>query len=229
VKLIRAGKALVTLAQERKLTEAEKKTLFDAGGNLLLNPPSAVEHIGVGVTVVDNLEIGLRYSIGAIRLGGRYQILSREKHGVDFTAGFGVGLYVLGFPVNNVLGIVELDDFERWQFDFPLNFGISGKWYRVWGGPRVMLTTFGSDLSLNLPAVTGYDGELEIASLSGTGAYLGAQGGAALGYKYVFLGVELTMVEHIGGAHLDAFGKRALNVDLNSFIIYPAIGLLGEF
>ena len=42
----------------------------------------------------------------------------------------------------------ELEDFERWQFDLPLLAGVHGDWYRVWGGPKAMFTTFGTRLVL---------------------------------------------------------------------------------
>jgi hypothetical protein len=74
---------------------------------------------------------------------------------------------------------VELEDFVRWQFDFPILFGTKGTWYRVWGGPRVMITKFGTALVLNLPSIPGvFDGERELASLDGVGAYLGGQAAA---------------------------------------------------
>jgi hypothetical protein len=225
-----AGITLVDAAEKQELTELQKKQLFDAGTALALNPPSPVQHFGVALSVYDNLEVGLRYSISALRLGTRYQILHKEKHGVDWTVGFGVGRYVLEFPLGDFLQIVELEDFVRWQFDFPILFGTKGTWYRVWGGPRFMITKFGTELVMNLPSIPGtFDGKQELASLDGLGFYIGAQGGVAVGYKYVFLGFELTMVELLMGADLDAFGKKALDVDLDSFIIYPGIALMGEF
>lgn len=227
---IDAATTLVDIAKTQELTEPQKKTLFDAGVGLALNPPSPVQHFGVGFTAVENLEFNLRYSVSALRLGTRYQILNKAKHGVDLTAGLAVGRYVLEFPVSDILGIVELDDFTRWQFEFPISIGTHGTWYRVWGGPRIMFTTFGTELTAGLPEIPGVAAaKIEIASFSGTGAYYGGQIGAALGYKYVFFGIELTMAELLSSGQLDAFGKKALEVGLNSFIVYPAFALMGEF
>ena len=92
-----------------------------------------------------------------------------------------------------------------------------------------MLTTFGTELTVNLPAVSGHDASVELASFSGTGAYYGGQIGAALGYKYVFFGVELTMAQLLSSGDLNAFSQKALDVDLDSFIVYPAFALMGEF
>jgi len=227
---IDAAITLVDVAKTQELTEEQRKMLFDAGAGLALNPPSATPHIGIGVSIIDNLELNLRYTGSAIRLGGRYQILSKEKQGVDLTAGFAVGRYVLEFPVSSILDIVTLDDFTRWQFEIPLTIGTHGTWYRVWGGPRIVLTKFGTALTAKLPIPGVSDAtETEVASFSGTGAYYGGQIGGALGYKYVFFGFELTMAELLSGGQLDAFGKKALDVNLNSFIVYPAFALMGEF
>ena len=227
--VIEAGVALAGAASERELQEAERKEVFDAAVALTLNPPSPVQHIGLAYTPLKNWEIGLRYSVSALRLGTRFQILENKKHKVDFSIGAGVSRYVLEFPVSSILGIVELDDFTRWQFDFPIQVGKSGDWYRVWGGPRIMLTTFGTALRMNLPAVTGSPGDVELASFSGTGFYLGAQGGFALGYKHVFFAVELTLAQLFSGGELRVLEQQVQEVDLDSFIVYPAFGLMLEF
>ncbi|WP_438028441.1 hypothetical protein [Sorangium sp. So ce233] len=227
--VIDAGLVLADVAESRELSERERQTLFEAGGALALNPPSVTPHIGIGYTALDRWELNLRYTGSALRLGTRYQLLKRDKDGVDLTAGVGVGRYVVGFPVVSVLGIVELGDFTRWQIDLPIQIGTAGTWYRVWGGPRLMFTTFGAALAADLPAFTGYPGEHEIASFSGTGLYVGGQAGVALGYKHVFLGFELTLAELFTGGELSVLGERAVAVDLDSFIIYPSVGLMVEF
>ncbi|KYF77607.1 hypothetical protein BE17_26765 [Sorangium cellulosum] len=227
--VVDAGVVLANIAESRELTEGERLTLFEAGGALALNPPSVTPHIGVGYTALDRWELNLRYTGSALRLGTRYQLLKRDKHGVDLTAGAGVGRYVIDLPIGSILGLVELEDFTRWQIDLPIQIGTAGTWYRVWGGPRLMFTTFDTALVVDLPAFTGYPGERELASFSGTGLYVGGQAGVALGYKHVFLGFELTLAEIFSSGELAVLGERAVAVDLDSFIIYPSIGLMLEF
>lgn len=229
VSAIDGGIALAETAESQTITDEQRKRIFDAGSALALNPPTPVQHIGLAYTILDNWEVDLRYSVSAIRLGTRYQIFQDKKHKIDLTIGAGVSRYVLEFPVNDFIGILELEDYERWQFDFPIQIGKHGDWYRVWGGPRIMLTTFGTSLTLTLPARSGQPSEVELASFSGTGAYIGGQAGAALGYKYVFVAFELTLAQLFSGGDLNAFGQEALKVDLDSFLVYPAVGLLLEF
>ncbi|AUX21482.1 hypothetical protein SOCEGT47_019660 [Sorangium cellulosum] len=227
--VVDAGAVLADVAASRELSEGERRTLFEAGGALALNPPSVTPHLGIGYTALDAWEINLRYSVSALRLGTRYQLLKGDEHGVDLTAGVGFGYYVMGFPVGNLLDLVELTDFTRWQIDLPLQIGKAGTWYRVWSGPRLMLTSFGTELVMNLPAFTGYGGEREIASFSGTGLYLGGQAGVALGYKHVFFGFELTLAQLFSTGELAALGKPVAEIDLDSLIVYPTLGLMGEF
>lgn len=225
VDVVEAGSALVSAAENRDLSEPERREVFEAGVALAFNPPSVTQHIALAYTPLENWDVALRYSISAFGLMSRYQILHAKKHGVDFSAGLGISRYVYEFPVSSVLGILELEDYTRWQFEVPLQFGKSGSWYRVWGGPRVMFTTFGTSLKLSIP----FTDDVELASFSGTGVYLGGQIGAALGYKYVFFGVELTMVELLSGGELNAFGNQLLDTKVNSFLIYPSFGLMAEF
>jgi hypothetical protein len=227
---IDAADTLVNAAGERELTDGEVQQLYKAATATLLNPPSATPHVGVGFTVVDNVEVSLRYATSSLRLGGRYQFLTKEKHKVDATVGLGFGYYVLSLPLGDTLKIIELEDFTRFQIDVPLLFGTRGSWYRLWGGPRFMYTRFGTELKLAIPEIPGITaGRTELASFGGNGFYVGAQGGVAVGYKYVFLAFELTVVRLLMNGDLKVFQKPVANFDLGSNIVYPALGLMGEF
>jgi hypothetical protein len=227
---IDAAQTLVSAAKERQLTEAEVQQVYQAAGATLLNPPSATPHVGLGFTVVNNLEISLRYATSSLRLGGRYQFLNKEKHGIDASAGLGLGYFILPLPLGDTLKIIELEDFTRFQLDIPVVFGTRGSWYRLWGGPRFMYTRFGTELKLTLPEIPGVSpGEVQLASFGGNGFYVGGQAGVAVGYKYVFLGFELTFVRLIMNGNLEVLQKPVTNIDLSSNIVYPALGLMGEF
>lgn len=229
VGLVDTAKTLVNAADERELSDEEKNTLYDAGASLAVNALSPVPHVGIAYTPLDRFEISLRYT-GAIRLGARYQFLDQAAHGVDLSAGLGAARYTFTFPVSNVLDIIKLEDFERWQFDLPLLAGAHGDWYRAWGGPKAMFTTFSTRLVLGLPSVPGTSSEqTEIASFEGTAFYLGGQAGAALGYKHVFFGFELSMAYLTAASELSVANKPVRSVDLNSLIIAPGVGLMAEF
>ena len=229
--IVDVATVIVDAADDRELTQQEVDQLYDAAGGLVLNPPSVTPHIGVGYTPVQNLEISLRFATSSIRLGGRYQFLNKERHGVDASVGLGLGYYVLPLPLGDTLRIVELEDFTRYQIDVPLIFGKQGSWYRLWGGPRFMYTHFGTSLKLAIPEVVSKAivGRSEIASFGGNAFYVGAQGGVAIGYKHVFFGFELTLVQLLSSGSLEVLGQNIRDLDHSSFIVYPALGFMGEF
>jgi hypothetical protein len=222
-KAVDAADALEAIADDRPLTDAEKRQILEGGVNLGTNPPAVIPHIAVAWAPFEFWEIGARYAAGGWRLGLRRQILEQKKSGVDFTVGAGVGRAAYEPPVSGVLSVIEIEDFVRWSFDVPIAIGQHADWYRWWAGPRLMYTSGSQSMSLELPGEP-----VELASISTSGFYLGAQGGAAFGYRWLFVGPELTVVQLLGEAEIEALGQTA-NVDLDGLIIYPGLALLGEF
>lgn len=228
--IVDAAIDLADTAYERELTEEEKLRIVDAAAALGIHAPSPVPHIGVAFAPFDRFEVGLRYSGSAFRLGVRGQFLEKSKHGVDMSAGLGVARFTYSFPVSDVLGILKLEDFERWQFDLPILFGTRGDYYRVWGGPKAMFTTYKTAMILDIPEIPGVQAyNTEVASFDGTAFYLGAQGGAAVGYKYIFIGFELSLAYLSAASQYEVLNKPVRDVNLSTLIIAPGFALMGEF
>jgi hypothetical protein len=62
--------------------------------------------------------------------------------------------------------------------------------------------------------------------------HLAGQLGGAIRYEHVFFAAQLTVAEFIGRATLRSSGTDALgsySIDGSGFIVYPGVGLLGEF
>ena len=227
--IIDDGVATAKSASDHELTEAELQTLFRAGAALGLNPPSLVTHVGLGYVPLDHFEVNGRLMSGAWRLGGRYQLLSQAEHGIDGTVSLGGGHYSYEFPLGDRIPLLKLEDFSRWQVDASFLIGRHGSWYRVWGGPRLLQSFYGTELVFEQPSIPSVLEEKRrvLASLDGAGTYLGAQLGAALGYKYVFIGFELTVVKFWTRASVDFFGSQH-DIDLKSTVVYPGIALMLE-
>lgn len=219
-----AAKSLGRTAKRSGLSEDEKRDVLHAGVNLALNPPAFVEHVTVAYAPFDRSEIGLRYSAGAWRVGARRQLLTQERHGYDVTVGFAVERFTFEFPIGDIIDVLQVNDYERWNFDFPIAVGRHGGWYRWWCGPRVLVSQFDAGISLNVPA----ERMTYAASASGRALYLGAQGGVAIGYRHLFVGAELTVVRVSSSAQVEALGTED-DLDLGGVIVYPGIALMGEF
>jgi hypothetical protein len=228
VDTLNAGKTLARAARTRTLSQDEQVQLFGAGTNLALNPPFLVEHVAISYTPFQHWELALRYASGGWRLGVRRQLLTQAQDGIDLTIGIGGQRFAYSFPVDNVLDVLKLDDYVRWNVDVPITLGKHGDFYRLWCGPRLVFSHFSTQMVLDLPPVNGPSQERQLASVNGSGIYLGAQGGAALGYKHLFVGFELTVVRMLGGATLRAF-DRQIDVDMGTWVVYPGLALMGEF
>jgi hypothetical protein len=223
-----AAKTLASAGKSRMLTEEEKVQLFVAGTNLALSPPALVNHLAVNYVPAERWEVGARYSSSAFRLGGRRQLLLQAQSGYDLTVGLGVQRWSYGFPIGDIIDIVRLEAFTRWSLDLPLVAGFHTDFYRVWGGPRLAWSTYSSELVIRAPGQAGAVASEDLARVEGSALFVGAQAGAAIGYKMLFVAAELTVVRMIGNARLDVFGRR-VEADTGTFILYPGLALLGEF
>jgi hypothetical protein len=209
------------------LTTEEKWQAFDAGMQLLLSPPSVGYHLSLAYVPWKRLEVSLRYAGSALRVGTRYQLLDRATGPFDMTIGLGVSRFTYAVPIGDYVPILKVDDFTRWQLDVPLLIGMQNRWFRTWIGPRFVATWFDSRLNLDLQVE-----QKVLASMSGSAYYLGGQGGIGFGYRWIFVAFELTITELMGSAKFDAPAlteSPTHTTDLSGLVIYPTLGLMGEF
>ena len=234
-RIIDTGKTLSDVARtQMDLTPAQEQQVFEAGVNVVVVPPSLGFHFAAAYTLVDHLEVGVRYAGGGWRFGGRYQILEHEDGPCDLTVGVGVGRAAFEIPLTSYIPILEVEDFTRWTVDVaPLQIGTSRSWYRVWGGPKFLYSQFRTALRLSIPGIDTPD----LASFEGHAIYYGGQAGFALGYRSIFFAVELTLTNVTGTGDVTAASPArdgspapiARSANLSGFVIYPTFGVIGEF
>jgi hypothetical protein len=221
--VVDTGKTAAAAAESDTLTAEQKQQIIGAGAALLLNPPAVLAHFGLTYVPVERLEFGLRHTMGAWRAGLRCQLLEQTSSGLDLSAGVGVQRFVYEFPVGDVLDVLEVNDFSRWSVDVPVLAGQRSSWYRWWAGPRFVYSKFSASLKLTLP-----DQDPQTASVDGTGVHVGGLGGVALGYRWIFIGFELSITKLISTAHMQ-LNADTQDKDLGSLIIVPGVALMGEF
>jgi len=233
-RVITAGKDLSNLAEQNgSLTPEEKQRVFEAGVNVVVVPPSFGYIFAANYTVIDNLEVGIRYAGGGWRLGTRYQILHHQTDALDLTIGAGVARAAYEIPLSSYIPILEVEDFTRYTIDLmPLQIGTSRSWFRVWAAPKFLYSHFSTAMRLSIPAVSTPD----LATFSGSTIYYGGQGGFALGYRYLFFAFELTLAQISGKGRVTAMvpgsgGMETIagDANLDGFVIYPTFGFIGEF
>jgi hypothetical protein len=210
------------------LSDSQKLQIIDAGLNLVVNAPSIGPHLGIAYTVVDRVEANVRFAGQAFRFGGRYQILKRDSAPFDMTVGLGVSRFTYQFPLSDQIPALHLDSFNRWQIDVPLLIGTAHDFYRVWVGPKLLVTWFETQMTLDIP------NQAAVARFDGHATYLGGQGGFALGYRHLFVAAELTIAESFGTAHasISGFSTSSLSsghdTHISTLIVYPSVGLMVE-
>jgi len=221
--VVEGAESAEQLADQRRLSNAEKLAILEGAANLGLNPPAVIPHFGVGYAPFENWELGVRLATSGWRVAVRRQLLKQSEFGLDLSLGFGVGRAVFDPPIETVLDTVHVDDYSRWNLDVPIALGQNGSWFRWWLGPRVVYSSTSLGVTLTLP-----NERVESGSVSGQALYLGGHAGAAFGYRSVFVGPEITLVQIVGDAEVTALGATE-SVDIGSFVVYPAFAVMGEF
>jgi hypothetical protein len=221
-KIVRAAQALEEASRERELSEAEQRAILLGAAELAVNPPAVIPHLGFAVSPFERWELGFRFATSGFRIGARRQLLAQEESRVDLTVGLGLGLGIFTPPIEDVLESVAISDFRRVNVDVPIVIGQHGVWFRWWAGPRFLYSDVAQEMTLALP-----DGTKVTGTVGAHALYLGGVAGAAFGYKRVFIGPELVLMQLVGGAEMRVFGSHT-EVDLDSFVVYPAFAVMGE-
>jgi hypothetical protein len=231
IRIIDTGKTLSNdVTNAMMITPQQEIQIFEAGVNVAASPPSVGYHIALAYTLLDNFELNLRNAAGGWRVGSRYQLLHHENAPFDMVLGAGVSRAAVEIPLSTYIPILEMDDFTRYTGDVSLQIGTSRSFYRVWGGPKVLYSRFDTAMRLSVPGVPTPD----LATFEGHAIYYGGLAGIAVGYRHVFLALELTVAELVGSADVTAVMTAAnepvaRSADLSGLVFYPTFGFMGEF
>lgn len=218
------------------LTEEDQQELLTAGVALAVMPPSFSPNYEIGVRTGiwdQKMDLGLRYSVNAIRLDTKYQILHQgdginiephKRNSFDLAVGAGVSKYLFDNPVLDVLDYVKLADFDRWDFEGAVYASLDrGNIIKVYGGAKYVFsyTTIDANLvnySLHASNVSGWDVSLPSKVPM---HFIGGTGGVMAGYRWVHVALEMTGGYTICNPVL--FGQRR---QLGGPTFYPAVGII---
>lgn len=221
--------------------EETKQQLFTSGIALAVMPPSAIYETGVRVGLVDNLDVGLRYSVNSLRLDVKWRPFhwgdpdsraSPAERSRDLAIGFGVSKYIFTSPLVEALDYVKLGDFDRWDFEFPIYASIDfNKWVGLYLNPKYIYSHTQLDeelVTISEVANEVIDGQCcgEVVTLDTRLPaqvdmhFWGATVGIKAGHPKVYGFLELT----VGYARADTFllGEKR---NLGGVMVQPNIGL----
>jgi hypothetical protein len=209
-------------------SEEEAQTLLTTGVALAVMPPSSGFEVSLRTGVVENLDVGLRYSANALRIDGKYRIaqqVDKEKRW-DIAAGVGVSKYLFKHPIFDVLEFVKVDEFSRWDVEVPVYFSAElGEVLMLYGAPKYVYSRTNLDQQLVRVSESGTIGgqEFDLPLLVHT-HFAGATAGLALGFRHVHLMLELTGGYTVCSPRLFGDVRR-----LGGVTLYPAGGLSFRF
>ncbi|NPC85241.1 hypothetical protein HPC49_44480, partial [Pyxidicoccus fallax] len=216
------------------LGEEAQQRLLTAGVALMVAPPGVNPELMVRVGVVDRVDVGLRYSGISLRADAKVLLfhggdadetgwVEVGQRSYDVALGLGAARHFFSSPVLDVLEVVELGDFSRYDVEVPLYVSADfGDVFKVYGAPkyvfsRTRLDERLVDYSRQGKPVSGFDASLPATVNS---HFVGSTVGVALGYRYVHVFAELT-----GGYIFCNPTLFGIERELGSVTVFPSLGL----
>lgn len=232
-KSIDGGKALregiLDPGSDEEITEEQLRDFLDAAiAFFLFKPGTSMElsaRVG-GPRLLEGMDFGIRYDFTTIKGDWKQQWYEDPSGMFSFSSSVGIGKQTV--PVPGAVEWLTLSEWSRTDFDFMLSAGVSvDEFLHAYINPRLMLSRItvehklpGSvidrlpdDVRAKYDPNQRFENEMMV--------YYGATVGAMVGYKYVFLAAELTLMKL-------EFEPTVLGQTRNfdSLVASPALGLV---
>ena len=210
-------------------TEDELRNAVEAATAYVLFTPSVYPELMARRGIIDRFDAGLRLSNSLAKFEMKGQFL-KEDSGAAGSAFIGYGYHFgvgpsIAEKLFDIFEYLDMVDYARHDLDVGVLFGFEkGEWLSFYAGPR-FLTSF-TKVKLNLKGFEQNDviDVPEAINIDTPIIHVGAVVGIMLGYKYVFVNLEMTMLYVI-------FKPEVLGetLDLGGMMFAPTIGLTAKF
>ncbi len=219
-------------------TADDEQTLLTTGVALAVLPPSSMAELSLRVGVIDNLDVGLRYSTNALRLDAKFRFfhdgeemtdspVDPKGRSTDLAVFAGGSKYLFKNPIFDALEFVKMGEFSRWDVEggFVLSHDFN-KYLGVYGAPKYLFSR--TTMDETLVRVT-QDGSGIVKTDVAMPAvvdmhFVGATAGLRVGIPQVSLFLELTFGTTFAKPMI--LGARR---DLGGATLYPAGGIAVSF
>jgi len=190
------------LDENEVLTVEDTYKMFDAALQyaLFLNTgaPEIIGRIGVSKAVLEGIDVGVRYNGNMVKGDVKLQVWESENRSGSLAVDVGYGYQFS--VVGSLLEYLSLSDWSRSDLDLAFIYSVEpNSIFKGWVGPRMMFSFISADPKIDpylkdrLPeAIRQYDTSQYFQDENM--AYLGATTGMMLGYKYAYVGLELTVM-----------------------------------
>jgi hypothetical protein len=234
-KTIESAKSVVNRLKDAKdaaepPTEEEIRLAVETSTAYVLFTPSVYPEALVRVGIVERFDAGLKLSYSLVKVEAKGQFLELDN-GLAGSAFIGYGYHFgvgpsIASKIYDIFDYLGMVDYSRHDLDLGVLFGFErGEWLSFYGGPRYLLSF--TNVSFKLKGFESIElGDLEDDAFEVDTPihHVGAVVGVMLGYKYVFVNLELTLLYAI-------FKPSVLDetIDLSGMLITPAFGLTARF
>lgn len=224
--LVDALDTVTTLATRvsngQSLTAAEQDTLASQAVGLVFSPPSFSYEFQARYGFLPRWDAGLRLVGANVRADARFQVLDTQRGApLDLSVGAGLSLGFTGLSLGSVVGsVIAIDDYRLFTVDVPVLAGWSGRFGHVWFGPKVVLGLHSTGMSVRVASA-----ETRVLDVSGTTFHYGAQLGGAVGYRWIWLAAELSILGMNGSAAITWPGGTYAPT-FGGVVVAPSFGVL---
>lgn len=214
------------------LSEEDQQRILTSGVALAVAPPGLVHEVMIRAGLADDLDVGLRYSGVSLRLDTKFrffhsgdgeEVQENARRSFDMAIGLAGARHSFEGPVFDLLKIVKLDDFKRYDVEVPLYISTDfGDILRLYAAPKYVYSHTSLDEQLVNYAEQGYDvsGFDVRLPASVKSEFVGSTFGVSVGYKYVHVFAEITGGYTFCKPFL--FGQQR---NLGGATFYPAVGI----
>jgi len=223
---------------EYDIPQAEKRKIAINSVALAAMSPYPNVHVDARLGVLPRFDVGLRYSIDAVRADVKFNFFhdgvndpedGLPRKSKDIAIGLAVSKQLFAPAVGDMMGMIRLDNFNRWDVEVPLYVSIDvSRYFGVYGGGRYRYTTM--TFNQNVSTVTDCGcGDAPVHSTVTTASrmqahFYGATVGMRVGSARFSWMLEITMGHTQAKTNL--LGQ---DVMIGGLTFYPSTGMALTF
>ncbi|MBL8958146.1 MAG: hypothetical protein JNK82_45660 [Myxococcaceae bacterium] len=223
---------------EYDISQADKRKIAINSVALAAMNPYPNVHLDARIGILPRVDVGLRYSIDAVRADAKWNFFhdgpndpedGLPRKSKDIAIGFIVSKQLFSPAVGDMMGMIRLDNFNRWDFEVPLYFSIDvSRYFGVYGAGRYRYTTMTFDQHVSTKTDCGCGDGPKTTIVSSASRmqshFYGATAGMRVGSARFSWMLEIT-VGHTQ-AKTELLGEV---VELGGLTFYPATGIALTF
>jgi hypothetical protein len=221
-----------------ELSDAQKREIAIHSVSLAAMSPYPSAQIDARLGVLPRFDVGMRYSIDSVRADAKFNFFhdgaddpedGLPRKSKDIAIGFIVSKQLFAQPVGDMMGMIRLDNFNRWDFEVPLYVSIDvSRYFGVYGAGRYRFSyvSFNQNIAHvdNCGCGTAPTTSVEVLPTKLESHFYGATAGFRVGSARFSWMLELTVGNTVARTKL--LGQ---DVEMGGLTIYPATGIALTF